>query len=98
MDTITDWQNKEQFLSDDFYQIISEYHPNSKYNKGTIVRLISGVDGKMEPGHHFDPAYKTVCRVEAQTAEFCGIPVAYLRRLSKDEIDTIRAALARAGE
>ena len=53
--------------------------PSYNYDVGTRVRLISGIDGSKVPGHHFNPSYATVCRVDAEHAEFLGVPRSSLR-------------------
>lgn len=45
---------------------------------GTRVRLISGVDGQSTPGYHFSKGWVTICRIEAEYAQFIGIEEEYL--------------------
>lgn len=64
---------KEEQLSDEIYMISNDDHSSSDYKKGALVRKISGVDNSTIPGYHFRCGFSTVCRVDAETAEFCGI-------------------------
>lgn len=64
---------KEEQLSDEIYMISNDDHCSSDYKKGALVRKISGVDNSTIPGYHFMCGFSTVCKVDAKTAEFCGI-------------------------
>ena len=66
-------------LSDEEYEVSTNGHPSCK--KGTIVRLISGVDNSEKPGHHFDPSFRTVCPSSATRAQFLGIKKSALKAL-----------------
>ncbi len=81
--TIMDRVGTQQFLSDDVYEITQPLPLVGMpgYMVGSMVRLISGVDGIMTPGHHFDKDYCTVCRIDAPFAEFLGIKKAHLRKV-----------------
>lgn len=63
-----------RFLSKELYVIIDDSFTSGYYQKGTVVRLISGVDENGQPGYHFCPGHKTVCRQSAGHAEYFGIP------------------------
>jgi len=64
-------------LSDERYKIMTNRERGcllpENYRKGTVVRLISGVDGNEKPGYHFNSKYVTVCREDATYAEFIGL-------------------------
>jgi len=57
----------------------NEYPPPSGYETGAKVRLISGVDNSHIPGYHFMHGFVTVCRIEADWAEFIGVRKENLR-------------------
>lgn len=65
MRTIKDYEGTEFSLSDQLYEITSDEHPSRWYKRGAKVRIIS------DP--HFDKGYETVCRDDAEVAEFMGI-------------------------
>lgn len=82
MITLQSFNGETVYLSDETYQLISDpYFADENYKAGSIVRLISGVDGHKKPGYHFNKDYITVCRVGAESAEFHGVLKSNLRRL-----------------
>lgn len=83
MKTIKDREGRTLNLSDEIYEITenASVRPSS-YQAGNRVRLISGVDGSSRPGHHFNRAYATVCRVEAKEAELIGVGWDSLRKVA----------------
>jgi hypothetical protein len=73
---IKDWQGETCYMSPEEYEIIKDdpaLGKSSDYKIGLHVRKISGVDGSPVPGHHFNPNYVTVCRSDAETAQFIGV-------------------------
>lgn len=64
-------------LSDKEYEVLTNGHPG--INKGTIVRLISGVMSSEKVGYHFDPSFRTVCKSGAKMAQFLGVKRSALR-------------------
>ena len=58
------------FLSKEKYVVLSDL---CHLKRGEVVQKISGVDRSQTPGYHFERGYTTVCRADAQTAEFCGV-------------------------
>jgi hypothetical protein len=81
MRTIRSSDNRVCQLSEEVFVIVTDEHPSETYRRGAIVRLISDVDKSPEPGYHFSKEYKTVCRIDAKQAEFCGIKKANLVQL-----------------
>lgn len=77
MEQIQDYDGKLHNLSDKEYEVLTNGHPSCK--KGTIVRLISGVDNNETAGYHFDASYRTVCETNATVAQFLGIKKSALR-------------------
>lgn len=80
MSKIKDWRGISQELGNQIYEVIES--DVSGYGPGTLVRLISGVDDSKVPGYHFNSAYRTVCRLDAERAEFIGIHRQYLKPVS----------------
>jgi hypothetical protein len=71
--TIQNWnKTKTCNLSNEVYEVKTDTHGSHNYKSGTKVRLISGVDDNPIVGYHFIPGYVTVCRIDAEHAEFCG--------------------------
>jgi hypothetical protein len=78
---IKNFEGKSETLSDETYTILRwgrGIDIPSNYPVGTKVRLISGVDGNPNPGYHFSEGFCTICRVDAETAEYLGIKIKYL--------------------
>lgn len=75
--TIKDFRGIPRLLSDEVYILGPDPIPpsisDSVYVEGVQVRLIAGVDDSPDPGYHFAPGYVTVCRVDADHAEFVGV-------------------------
>lgn len=74
--TIKAYDGRECSLSSDCYVlkgVDNKMLSGSKYQDGTIVRLISGVDGSRKIGYHFSEGFVTVCRVGAAQGEFVGV-------------------------
>jgi hypothetical protein len=85
MKTIKDYIGNICTLSDDLYCITTNEHPSKNYKKGTVVRLISGVDGVKIPGYHWNPLYATVSREDVNPAHFVGIKRSSLRKISPEK-------------
>lgn len=81
MRTIYSLEGKLCYLSDELYEVTKDHEINNT-TAGTLVRLISGVDGSNTPGYHFTNGYYTVHIVGSPHATFRGIPKDKLRRLS----------------
>ena len=79
LDTITAWDSRVERLSDEVYQVMYDDSDASDDMTGQYVRLISGVDKNPAPGYHFSPGYSTVCRVDADCAQFIGIKTKSLK-------------------
>lgn len=61
--------DKEYLMSDDVYlQLIDDFYP-----KGTLLRLINGVDDNETIGYHFNKEYVTVIPVMSDTARWIGM-------------------------
>lgn len=75
--TIDDYMSIPRALSDEVYVLNSDV--TASYTAGTRVRLIAGIDGNPRPGHHFSRGFVTVCRVDAETAEFVGVKRSILK-------------------
>lgn len=78
MATKKDTWGIEREISNEVYRITNDNHPSLKYQGGALVCLIAGVDDSNIVGYHFIPGFKTVCRVDADIAEFCGIDKKFL--------------------
>jgi hypothetical protein len=83
MRTIPSTNHGTCILSDQLYQIWRENKDWSPthYGKGAKVRLISGIENSLTPGHHFMDGYVTVCREGAERAEFVGVRRSYLKKI-----------------
>lgn len=74
MKTLKTFDGRIGYLSDEVYYLNLDNTAGTTYDykDGTYVRLISGVDGNKTPGYHFCSEYVTVCRCDAEVAEFVG--------------------------
>lgn len=80
--TINDYMGRPYNLSDEVYELLKPHEMSGdKYPVGQRIRLISGVNGSPIPGYHTTPGHTTVCRVDAEIAEFLGIPKVYLKQV-----------------
>lgn len=84
---ITDYSGKWEKLSKETYEIITLdgtiHIKDADYAVGSRVKLISGVDDSSVCGYHFRKGWITVCRENAFTAEFLGLPKKNLKLISK---------------
>lgn len=67
---------------------------HAKNHPHSMLRLISGVDGRDEIGYHFAAGYVTVCLVDVEHATFLGVKRTELRKLSADEAARLAARVA----
>ena len=81
MITLQSFNGETVYLSDETYELSDDRHPSYHYKTGAVVRLISSVNGSNVPGYHFSNGYVTVCRVDAEIAEFVGVLRSSLRKL-----------------
>lgn len=70
---INDYAGRPRALSKEVFVISQkDAEISSRYREGMLVQLIAGVDNSPTPGHHFQPGWVTVCRLDAEVAEFVG--------------------------
>lgn len=88
MNIIKDYAGRDCYLSDEVYVITDPETSsmNTYYRAGTLVRKISGVDNSNIPGYHFSHGWTTVCRIDAEIAQFHGVETKYLKRLSARQL------------
>lgn len=78
--TVKRHDGREVALSPERYVVLRHCaHPSLR--PGDVVRLIAGVDGSPEPGHHFAAGHVTVCPVGADEAQFFGVRTDEVRLL-----------------
>jgi hypothetical protein len=80
---IEDYSGNTRYLSNELYEILVPNMASTgdgKYDKGSYVRLISGVENSPIIGYHRLNDWVTVCSIYAEIAEFIGIKKIHIEK------------------